>query len=440
MKITSLQVENVKRLKAVEIKPDGSLVIVGGKNGAGKSSVLDSIAYAIGGKDLCPTMPIRKGEENAVVRVTLDDLVIERTWTPKGSYLKVTNAAGFKTPSPQALLDALVGRLTFDPLAFARLSDTAEGRRKQAAILREVYGLDFSEEEQKSKMAFDERTGLNRDLKAEQARLAGTPKVEAPDEEISISDAIGELEAARKRNADGNAIGTEIQTATSTRTATNETLAVERKRVTGLECQLKAAKDAVAKTEKKITDQDAAIETLARRQAEFQFTDAAPLEKKVADAETTNSNVRQNRERSKLSARVKNLEEKVAAQTAIIEDCESTKQMKLSEAQFPIEGLSVDSDGVTLSGVPLDQASQAEQLRLSVAIGLAQNPKLKVLLIRDGSLLDENGLKLIGEAAEKSEAQVWIERVTNGGVEEGAVSVVIEDGMVKGAPKGADAK
>src|SRR6185436_2642524 len=119
-KIIKLTSENVKRLTAVEITPKGNVVVIGGRNGAGKSSVLDSIEYALGG-DPSAKMPVRRGEKNAKVVVDLGDIVVKRSFTSAGgTHLIVTNADGEKQTSPQAILDKLVGRLTFDPLEFSR--------------------------------------------------------------------------------------------------------------------------------------------------------------------------------------------------------------------------------------------------------------------------------------------------------------------------------
>ena len=104
------------------------------------------------------------------------------------------------------------------------------------------------------------------------------------------------------------------------------------------------------------------------------------------------------------------------------------KEKSVADAKFPVPGLSFGEDGVIFDGVPFQQASSAEQLRASVAIGLAMNPKLPVLLVHDGSLLDEASLKLLGELAEEAGAQVWVERVSEGS----ECSLIIEDGEVRG--------
>jgi len=116
--------------------------------------------------------------------------------------------------------------------------------------------------------------------------------------------------------------------------------------------------------------------------------------------------------------------------TAELESIKDKKRQMLAEANYPIPGLAVGEDGTVLfDGVPLSQASRAQQIRTSVAIGIAMNPKLKVLLIRDGSLLDEDNLKLVADMATEHDAQIWIERV--GDKDESAI--IIEDGHIRDA-------
>jgi hypothetical protein len=112
--------------------------------------------------------------------------------------------------------------------------------------------------------------------------------------------------------------------------------------------------------------------------------------------------------------------------TRQIEDRTNDKAAKIAAAKLPIDGISFGEGQVLLNDLPFDQASDAEKLRTSVAIAMAANPKLPVVLIRDGSLLDEDGLRLVAEMADARGAQVWIERVGTGGV-----GIVLENGYVK---------
>src|SRR4030042_253729 len=115
MRIIRLESENIKRLSAVAIEPSGSLVVIGGKNEAGKSSFLDSIQYALAGGDSLPAMPIRRGEKKARVVADLGDIIVTRFFTATGSRLEVQNKEGAVFKSPQAILDRMTGKLSFDP-------------------------------------------------------------------------------------------------------------------------------------------------------------------------------------------------------------------------------------------------------------------------------------------------------------------------------------
>lgn len=172
MRIVKLEASNVKRLVAVEITPDGNVIVIGGRNGAGKSSVLDSIAYALGGKDLVCERPLRAGADRGHVEVDLGDLVVRRTFTPSGGgSLTVSNKEGAVYKSPQAMLDKLVGRLSFDPLDFERME-----AKRQLETLRALVGIDFSGIDAARAELYDERTAVNRTTKQLEARLATLPE------------------------------------------------------------------------------------------------------------------------------------------------------------------------------------------------------------------------------------------------------------------------
>ena len=126
MKIIALEAENLKRLTAVRIAPDGNLVQITGKNGQGKTSVLDAIWWAMAGTSNVQTTPIRKGEDQAIINLDLGDIKVRRKFIAQedGGYttsITVENGEGARFLSPQNMLDALVGQLSFDPLAFSRM-------------------------------------------------------------------------------------------------------------------------------------------------------------------------------------------------------------------------------------------------------------------------------------------------------------------------------
>lgn len=461
MRITQLTAENVKRLQAVQITPDGAIVQITGKNGAGKSSVLDSIAYALGGKDQVCAKPVRNGAKKARVICQLDDLTVTRTFTPDGGgTLTVASADGAQYPSPQAVLNKLVGKLTLDPLEFSRMQPL-----EQLETLKALVGLDFSEIERERAAAYTERTLVNRNHKAAQAQAIAAPlHVDVPETEESVAALMAEIERRRAANQEVASVRSDLADAIRQKTVYEdaavrvaETTAgiandVEEdlgqadeklsQNIARLQMECDAAKLAIkARYDRHVQDLARKAEELAsasnitlnridhlRQRAETaQVLDVPEVQARIASAESTNRKIRENRRRAELDARVDELAKVSKTLTDRIEQIDADKQAALSAAAFPISDLSFDESGVIFKGVPFAQASSAEQLRASVAIGLAMNPKLRVLLIRDGSLLDADGLKMLAEMAEERDAQIWIERVEDGG----NVGVVIEDGCVK---------
>jgi DNA repair exonuclease SbcCD ATPase subunit len=434
-KIIKLTSENVKRLQAVEITPKGNVIVIGGKNGAGKSSVLDSIQYALGG-DTDDRMPVRRGEEKAKVVLDLGDIIVKRTFTAAGgTSLVVTNADGVRQASPQGILDKLTGKLTFDPLDFSR-----QKPEKQAETLRALVGLDFAEHDARASTLYNERTAVNREAKQLQARLAAMPRHEdAPAAEVSAADILAEQQKAAAVNA-ANATArnravslrgqANVEASAVTR-ASNEATGIENS-IAKLQKQLVAAL-ASAELQKKTSDAAHNAATDAEIECEkLKDVDLTPFKSRIFDVETGNRKVRQNSERAEVVKLFKAKSDAADELTRKLEAMDADKRRKSTTAKYPIDGLMFDTaGGVTLNGIPFDQCSSAEQLRVSVAIGLALNPKLKVLLIRDGSLLDDESMKLLLDMAASADAQVWMERVGT----DATTSVVIEDGAVAAQPQ-----
>lgn len=443
-RIIRLQAENVKRLRCVSITPDGNMVVIGGKNGAGKSSCIDSIMYALAGGKSLPKVPVRRGEEKATVELDLGDLIVKRVFTSAGgTSLQVTNKHGLKHPSPQTILDALVGKLSFDPLEFARGSRPEDDRRRSETI-RALVGLDLSKQDAARKALFDERTMVSRDVRGLESRLSVLPKPMAggATEEVSTESILKEQQTAAKTNSDNQRkrVDAGLLRGTANSKAGVETevrLQIEsfEQEVLRIQQQIVAKKKDMA--DKALNAEQARQAAVSAEQEVAKLQDI-PLEQfttKLRAVEQINIGVRERKTVAKLSEELKEKQASADALTTKMDGIDKEKHDAIASAKFPVDGLSVAEDGeVMFNGLPFSQASSAEQLRVSVAIGLALNPKLRVLLIRDGSLLDEDGLKLLAELAEESDGQIWLERVST----DGEVSVVIEDGMISAqspAPK-----
>jgi DNA repair exonuclease SbcCD ATPase subunit len=410
MRIITLTAENVKRLRAVEITPSGDVVVIAGKNAQGKTSVLDAIWLALAGGAASKetTRPIRDGEEQASVRLDLGDLIVERRWSVGGTVLNVTTSDGATYKSPQTLLDSLIGRLTFDPLAFA-----GQDQKGQLATLLSIVELPFNLDELERDRAgtFDRRTDVNRDVKRLEAQLAAVPEPgeDTPDEEVSAAGLAAELQVAQEEAGARLAAENELQSAR--RQVTEAETALEQARLA-----LEGAHDREARAKEVIEDLPTP-------------TDPEPIRQRLAELDTTNAAVRAKQQRARITGELETARKASGDLTRSLDAIADRKAKATAEAAMPLEGLSFDEDGVIYQGVPFAQCSAAERLRVSIAIAMALNPKIRVIRITDGSLLDTENLALIEQMAGEHDFQVWIERVD----ETGTVGITIEDGAVVGA-------
>lgn len=411
-KIVKLTTENVKRISAVEIEPNGNVVILGGKNEAGKSSVLDSIMYALCGKSALPKQPLRDGEKKGKIVVKTDEYTVTRTFTEAGGgTLKVEdnkNGASFK--SPQAILDKMVGSLTVNPLAFL---DSDE--KKQLETLKLLVGLDFSQLDAESKKLYEERTIVNREGKELSARYDAMENFEdAPAEEVSVSELMQKMATVEEHNKKVNAAFENLEWCEDSTERAG-------RRVAQLKHDLEKAEEEHAKAKEKESEANKRVKDIG----EIKETDS--IRQQISGAEDINSKVRSNKQRAELGKKLESKREESRALTEKINSISADKAKQLENAKFPIEGLSFDENGVIYQGVPLSQASGAGRLRVGASIAEAMNPELRIMLVRDASLLDEDGMKIISDFAEEKDMQVWLERV--GDKDESAI--IIEDGAIK---------
>ncbi len=406
MKIIELRAENVKRLRAFHIKPDGSSVIVTGKNGVGKSTALDLVEYAFGGKGSVPSEPVTRGEKKAIIVATTEDLVVTRKFSSSGnSTIEVTNREGLKFPSPQSMLDRLLGSLSFDPLEFSRMKP-----RDQLSTMKDALGLDFTGLDAKRDAAYQKRRDINRDLVATNARLdANAPKHDdALESMVSVVDLAEELEARKAENAKQEERKNSL---VSMANAQSQAIV----RIASLEREINEQKEELRRWVRERKDMSQQVNA-------DQPCDEQEVRDQIANAEDQNRKCQENKHRSALEAMASTQRAASDRLSSAIHRVDNEKAEAIAIAGMPIDGLGMGEEGVTLNDLPLEQASGAEKLRVSVALGIALNPEMRVLLIRDGSLLDEDSLRMVSEMADEKDAQLFIERV---GTDE-EVRVIIE--------------
>lgn len=405
-KIIKLISENIKRLNAVEITPNGNLVVLGGENGAGKSSVLDSIAMAIGGGDKIPGKPLRDGAKSGRVQVTLEDLIITRKFLESGTTsLTVEGMDGSRHRSPQGVLDALVGALSFDPLEFMR-----QKPGEQAETLRKLAGVDFTELDKKRAVAFETRTETNRDVK----RLEGAVNskysfADAPKELQDAGAITEEIRIVNEKNNANQLRRSELQQLVSHGQQMSSSLEEAKARTERLRKELAEAEKSEETAEQSLKKSRDQYNSMSKEVKALADLDTAPLLAKLAAVDEINAKVRANMEKAGLASELADATKLADKLSEEIREIDGEKRRLISESPLPIDGLLFDQEGVTYKGYPLDQSSGAEQLRISMGIAAAMNPTLKVMLCKDAALLDDSSFKLVSEFAEERGYQIWME-------------------------------
>lgn len=384
------------------------------------TSVLDSIWFALGGgESLKETpMPIREGQEKAEVRVDLGDMIVTRRWTSnERSYLQVENKEGLIYKSPQQLIDGFIGKLTFDPLEFSRLSAS-----EQRKLLLKILNVDLTEIEKERDFFYQERTLKGRELKTAQARIKEMIE-DIPEEEISISALSEELEQQIEHNKKVEEVKRKIEIDYKKISTNDQNIASEKNKINALTNEIKELEEDIRVRFEDIEQFKEYIKEEQEFLKENSVIDTRITRDKIQEAEIINRKIRQNQENEKQKEAVKVFKDEYSSLTQSLEQNETAKKEILQKARMPIENLGIGPNGVTYRNIPFSQLSSSEQIKVSLSIAMALNPKLKVIEIRDGSLLDDESMEIIKKTAEENDYQMWIERR-----EKGEVSFLIEDG------------
>lgn len=418
MKVLELTARNYKRLRYVELKPEGELIVIGGRNAQGKSSLLDALADALSGSKTKTLEPVRKGEARADIVVTTDTgLKITKYYTEKGGYgLRVQTADGAEYPQAAAYLGQFFNSLTFDPLEFARADE-----KRQAATLRRLAGIDIAELDERRKATFDERTVVNRrvrDLEGELKNLGQRPVAGGDPVDVAA------LMEEESRLAGVKASNDDLRRELSRREAGLERARAGRQRI---EDEIERLRGSLQEANAEVAGEEMQTEELRLQVATLKDPDIESVRARIATAAQQNSAVQAAIHWDAVAERLASAAAESTDLTGVLEEIDSGKLAMLRDATYPLPGLSVDAEGhVLYGGVPFSQASSAEQIKVSAACGLALKPELRMLIIRDGSLLDDDSVASLEELAGEFDAQIFIERVGTAGA-----SIVIEDGEVR---------
>lgn len=411
VKITSFEAENVKRVKAVTIIPaaDG-LTVIGGRNAQGKTSVLDAIAWALGGDKFRPGHPQRDGSVLPPrLRVLLSNgLVVERRG--KNSELYITDPSGRK--AGQTLLNSFVEQLALDLPKFM----AASGREKAQTLLRIIgLGEQVEELERRGKTLYNERLALGRiaDQKAKFAKeMTFYPNV--PEEPLSAAELIAQQQDILARNGENQR---------------------KRQRRDELKRTLDTAEAQLAELTRRCEQLREDYRIASTDAADLLDQSTAELEENIRTIEQTNAKVRANLDKARAEADAQKLADEYAALTVQIEDVQREKLALLNGADMPLPGLSVTDGELTYNGQPWDCMSSSEQLIAATSIVRRLNPECGFVLLDRLEAMDTDTLAAFGRWLEGEGLQAIATRVSTGG----ECQIIIEDGEVAGAEANAPA-
>lgn len=412
VKITALEAENVKRIKAVAFAPSPTgLTLVGGNNNQGKTSVLDALAWALGGERFRPDAAQRDGAvAPAHLKVTLSNgVVVERKG--KNASLTVTDPTGRR--SGQQLLNAFVEPLALDLPRFMESTD-----KEKADILLRIIGVgsELQVKDLEIKGLYDKRTFTGQ-LAAQKKHFAEEliSYPEAPDEPVSASDLIRQQQDILARNGENQRKRNQFAQLT-------DLLERQKKVVADLEFQLSTEKQ-------RLTTMQADVKIAQTSAADLQDESTAELEASIRDIEETNRKVRANLEKARAEDEAAQYASDYDKLTGQIEDKRAERMALLNGADLPLPGLSVEDGVLTYNGKRWRDMSGSDQLRVAAAIVRRLNPDCGFVLLDKLEQMDMTTLQEFSAWLEAEGLQAIATRVSTGS----ECQIIIEDGMVKDA-------
>lgn len=400
IKINRLEIENVKRVQAVSLKPsENGLTIIGGNNNQGKTSVLDSIAWALGGEKYRPSNAAREG---SVIPPNLhivmnNGLIIERKG--KNSTLTVTDPDGQK--GGQQLLNEFVTQLALDLPKFMEAS-----AKEKAGTLLQIIGVgqELEQLEQKEREAYNNRQAIGRIADQKEKFAKEQPYFpDAPDELVSASELIRQQQEILAKNGENQR---------------------KRERLHQLEQEYQNLNEQLREMMAKQAQLEEDLKTARTDVRDLQDQSTAELEANIANIDEINRKVRANMDKEKAEEDARDYRNQYNTLTVSIEEIRAKKLAMLDRADLPLPGLSVEQGELTYNGHKWDCMSGSEQLRVATAIVRKLNPKCGFVLLDKLEQMDMDTLNEFGTWLEQEGLQAIATRVSTGG----ECQIIIEDG------------
>ena len=394
--------ENVKRIRAIRLEPSADgLTIIGGKNAQGKTSVLDGIAYALGGEKYAPSNLRREGAiADTVIHIETDDgLVIERKG--KNTSLTVTDKDGKR--HGQAILDAIIGKMAIDLPKFLNANDKAK-----ADTLLQILGIgdDLAKLEREEKAKYDTRTTVGRMAEQKKKAAADMPwHDDVPEKKLSVEKLIEQQQEVLGRNGVKQKLRDDIE--------------ANKRHLATYKAQLKEITEAIARLEENIAKAES---------SDLELEDVSELKSKIANFEAINEKIAENQAKLRREEEAADLSDQYDSLTVEINEIRKKRMELLNGCDLPYPGLTVEEGILKLDGKAWDCMSGAQQMIVGCAIASRLNPKCKFVLLDKLEQLDLETLAEFDNWLKENDLQCIATRVSTG--EE--CSLIIEDGEALG--------
>ena len=413
VKINALELDDVKRIRAVKLEPtESGLTVIGGRNNQGKTSVLDAIAWALGGDKFRPSGAVREG--SAVpphLKVKLSNgITVERCG--KNSDLKVTDDTGKR--GGQQLLNAFISSFALDLPKFMDSSP-----KEKANVLLKIIGVGdkLAEYDKAESTLYNRRLEIGRIAEQKEKFAAEMPFYDnAPPDVVSVSELIAEQQNILARNGENRR---KRERAEQLRAAHDDL----KNRIAFLRSQLAELEKQEAETA-----EDLRIAELTAKELHDEST--AELEESISRIEDINARVRSNLDKVRAEEEAKHYKNEYDTLTGQINDIRENRRRLLDSAELPLKGLSVEDGELTYNGQKWDCMSGSEQLRAAAAIVRKLNPECGFVLIDKLEQMDIETLTEFGAWLEAEGLQAIATRVSTGD----ECSIIIEDGRAQSVP------
>ncbi len=406
MKIWEIKSENFKKLN-VELALKGNSVTVTGKNESGKSSFIDSIFKTLTGAKI-KGEPVQLGKSQAKNKVVIrqDDgstITVERTYSDNKTSLSVKLNGSQAVKSPQSFLDATLGEISFDPLIFVNKTPIEQKR-----FLMELLNLDLTEFEERKAEVNSELLSINNDLKKISGELEDLPLLEKEYKFMDSEKVVQEAERINDLKKQISDIDNKIEMSNN-KIESYETQARDiQKQISDLQNKYKL-------TLKSIDEGKDYIKTLEVDKKKIKVPETESLEDQIKEINTNNEYYRSQQERISKQKEFESAEIIKSDTLAKIKVIEKERNKKIAEVKMPIPELEFIDTGLSYQGLPLteDNVSTSRIIELGIRISIAMNPKLRIMQIKDGSLLDDDMLKVINQIVKDNDYQLFVEKVSN---------------------------